>query len=191
MTVYQLKMIPERFMAGQLDLLELAEQLGGEDLLMTLMNHPFSNESLQPYWKSKEVLECWGPLSPSSCEVPDVCLWGAGCLLLSAKAYDALHGALQHDGEFLPIVVDGEPMQIFNCRTFVKEDMTLSERKYLNGIDDGLQTLVFDEHELEGHQVFKSEKVGAVLYASQSFKDLVEANGLQGLRFDTDLLDPF
>ncbi|WP_417361818.1 hypothetical protein [Gallaecimonas pentaromativorans] len=191
MRVYQLKPIPERFKASSLDLMTLAQQIGGPQHLTMLMRQPATNEPLAPYWQGLTVADSWAEQSRTSTELPDVALWGRGCLILNKKAFEVLGKALASEGEFLPLQVDGEAHFVFNCLSFCKEDMTLSERKYLNGIDDGLKTLFFDDADVQGRMVFKSEQVGVTLYATESFKQAVEGAGLEGLRFDTDLLDPF
>ena len=188
--VYQLKKIPTRFMEGQTDVLQLAQQLGDEGLVEKLMMRPYLNETMKASWGS--VTDSWRPLSFTSNEKPDISMWDAGCLLLNQKAYSALHQALAADGEFLPITVDGEPMQVFNCMTWGKEDMSLTEKAYLDGYEDGIATLAFDEADIAGKMVFKSQlEAGARLYVSEAFKTLVEAHQLQGLRFDPELMDPF
>lgn len=188
--VYQLKNVPERFMSEQTDVVQLAEQLGDEDLVETLLNRPFANESMKPYWGPVEGK--WQSLSSTSAEKPDISLWDLGCLLLNQRAFTSLKDALAEAGEFLPITVDGELMYIFNCQEWGQEDVSLSERKYLNGYEDGLKSLVFEPGDVITKTVFKSKLAGAgFLYASESFKHLVDDADLQGLRFDTDLLDPF
>ena len=190
MAAYQLKAIPARFYTTTLDVLALAEQLGDVGLLHTLMQRPYINGSLAGCWGT--VTDQWAPQSPTSCERPDISLWDTGCLLLNQKAYSARHQALAADGEFLPITVDGEPMQVFNCMTWGKEDMSLTEKAYLDGYEDGIATLAFDEADIAGKMVFKSQlEAGARLYVSAAFKELVETHQLQGLRFDPELMDPF
>lgn len=190
--VYQLKHIPKTYTALQLDVMTIAEKLGDYGLITTLMNAPLTGESLAGKWKSIET--SLQSLSASGNNTPDISLWDSQGLYLSAKAYDALADALQDDGEFLSIVVDGEPAYLFNCRVFGQEDLSLTERKYLDGEPDGVASLVFDEAELgkSNRHVFRSKLQGCTaLYASDKFKQLCEAHNLNGVRFDTDLLNIF
>lgn len=190
MTVYQLKESPERFKALQMDYLTLCDQLGTDDLLPLLMGHPLTNEPLLPHWR--EVSDSFQPLSLTSTEIPDVSLWGKTGLALTEKAFNRLSRYLESEGEFLPITVDGERMYIFNCLTFGKEDEGLCERKYLDGYDDGIKSLAFEEADVSQRFLFKSKLQGAhALYCSSVFKALYTELGLQGLRFDEDLLNPF
>lgn len=190
--VYQLKHIPQTYKALQLDVMTIAEKLGDYGLITTLMNAPLTGESLAGKWKSIET--SLQSLSASGNNTPDISLWDSQGLYLSAKAYDALADALKDDGEFLSIVVDGEPAYLFNCRVFGQEDLSLTERKYLDGEPDGVASLVFDEAELgkSNRHVFRSKLQGCTaLYASDKFKQLCEAHNLNGVRFDTDLLNIF
>lgn len=187
---YQLKRVPERFFEGQTDLLALARQLGDENLVERLLMCPHLNEPLLPLWG--DVTDSWHKLSATSTEKPDISLWNAGCLLLSQRAHQVLHPHLAAAGEFLPISVDGEPMHVFNCLMWGKEDMSLTEKAYLDGYEDGIATLAFDLADVAEKMIFKSKlEAGATLYASEAFKHLVEQAGLQGVRFDTELMDPF
>lgn len=190
--VYQLKHIPKTYTALQLDVMTIAEKLGDYGLITTLMNAPLTGESLAGKWKSIET--SLQSLSASGKNTPDISLWDSQGLYLSAKAYDALADALKDDGEFLSIVVDGEPAYLFNCRVFGQEDLSLTERKYLDGEPDGVASLVFDEAELgkSNRHVFRSKLQGCTaLYASDKFKQLCEKHNLNGVRFDTDLLNIF
>lgn len=190
--VYQLKHIPKTYKALQLDVMTIAEKLDDYGLITTLMNAPLTGESLAGKWKSIET--SLQSLSASGNNTPDISLWDSQGLYLSAKAYDALADALKDDGEFLSIVVDGEPAYLFNCRVFGQEDLSLTERKYLDGEPDGVASLVFDEAELgkSNRHVFRSKLQGCTaLYASDKFKQLCEKHNLNGVRFDTDLLNIF
>ncbi|MEH8019835.1 hypothetical protein [Rheinheimera metallidurans] len=190
--VYQLKHIPKTYKTLQLDVMTIAEKLGDYDLITTLMNAPLTGDSLAGKWKTMETT--LQSLSSSGREIPDIALWDSQGLYLSAKAYDALAESLKTDGEFLPIVVNDKPAYLFNCRVFGKEDLSLTERKYLDGEPDGVVSLVFDEADVTKHNrhVFRSKLQGCtILYASENFKQLVEQHHLNGVTFDEDLLNSF
>ncbi|AWF82574.1 hypothetical protein BTJ40_18150 [Microbulbifer sp. A4B17] len=190
MKVYQLKYSPKRFKAFQLDILSLAEQLGDEGLLPLLMEFPLTNEPLLQHWG--RVSDKFTPLSSTSVEISDISLWGHTSLILNEKAYKSLNEYLKGEGEFLPVIADGEEMQIFNCLSFGKEDASQCLKKYLDGYEDGLETLVFDEADVANRFLFKSKMQGCgALYCSSLFKSLCSEFGIQGLRFDEGLLDPF
>ncbi|WP_139243723.1 hypothetical protein [Alkalimonas amylolytica] len=64
--------------------------------------------------------------------------------------------------------------------------------KYQGGFPFGLETLVFDESDVAGKMIFKSELQGCkALYASAVFKELCEAHSLTGVLFDENLLNIF
>ncbi|SEA68507.1 hypothetical protein [Alkalimonas amylolytica] len=109
-------------------------------------------------------------------------------------AYDALAADLKHEGEFLPITVDGQSTYLFNCQSFAAEDRSLTERNYLDGEPDGVRSLVFDNADIANNNrcVFRSKLQGCTaLYASEKFRLLCEKHNLGGLKFETDLLDIF
>lgn len=189
--VYLLKEVPDRFYGSSITISELAKQLGGGDgMLERLFLRPHQNEPMASYWGS--VTDHWMKRSVTSREKPDICLWGSGCLLLNLRAYYALGELLSGQGEFLPITVDLESMFVFNCLTWGKEDMGLTETQYVDGYEDGIATLAFEPDDIATKLVFKSKLAGAgLVFASHAFKELIEAHQLQGLRFDADLMNPF
>ncbi|WP_105103580.1 hypothetical protein [Microbulbifer pacificus] len=190
-TVYQLKAIPEKFMALQLDIVQLAEQLGDIALIDTLMQFPATNESLKSIWNDS-VSDNFQPLSKTSSEIPDVSLWDAASLVLNQKAYDSLNRYLESEGEFLPITCNGEKMYIFNCQSFGEEDKAHTVKKYVNGTDMGLEYLEFNSDDVAKRFIFKSKLKGVnTLYCTTSFKALCKEFKLEGLRFDEDLVSPF
>ncbi|MCW1718320.1 hypothetical protein OIZ54_06080 [Pseudoalteromonas sp. A3] len=70
--------------------------------------------------------------------------------------------------------------------------MSLTERAYLDGFEDGLKSLVFDDEGISNKLIFKSKmQSGLSLYCTDNFKKLVNDNNLTGLVFNTDLLACF
>lgn len=190
--VYQLKYLPKTYKALQLDIMTIADQLGDQALIVKLMNAPLTADSLAKEWQP--IAASLHSLAASGAEEPDISLWDSQGLYLSSKAYDALAADLKHEGEFLPITVDGKPAYLFNCQSFAAEDRSLTERNYLDGEPDGLLSLVFDEADIGSNNrcIFRSKLQGCTaLYASEKFKQLCEKNNLGGLKFETDLLDIF
>lgn len=190
-SVFQLKPIPERFMAYQLDIAELAEQLGSIDLIDELMQMGANDIPLSTIWKDG-ISSTFKPLSDTSSEVPDISLWDGSALILNAKAHAALHSYLEPEGEFLPVLADGIPMYIFNCLAYGKEDLTQCVRQYFDGVAVGVEHLKFDAADVANRFVFRSKMKGNnTLYCSGSFKALCQEFDLAGLRFDRDLVSPF
>lgn len=190
--VYQLKYLPKTYKALQLDIMTIVEQLGDYGLIAKLMNAPLTGDSLAQEWQP--IATTLQSLAASGTEEPDISLWDSQGLYLSAKAYDALAADLKHEGEFLPIMVDGQPAYLFNCQSFAAEDLSLTERNYLDGEPNGVRTLVFDEADITSNNrcVFRSKLQGCTaLYANEKFKQLYEKHNLVGLKFETDLLGIF
>lgn len=191
MKIYQLKQRPEEFKTLILDIMNLANQLGDKKLVKQLRVQPSTNEPLLPLWKDGVVSEFEDVLGKDSA-IPDVSPWRGTSLALTAEAYQKLEPVLAPEGEFLPITVGDETIYAFNCLSFGTEDESMCLKKYSDGFEDGLETLEFDEEDIEPRYVFKSRLQGCtVLYATESFKHLCEEYRLEGLRFDEDLLDPF
>lgn len=92
---------------------------------------------------------------------PDISTWIDATLLLSPKAKRLLGETLADYGEFLPIIIDDEQYEIFNC-------LTLRETK--------------DASDL----IFKSADSNcAHLYCQQRLKDIVEDLKLEGIVFSS------
>ncbi|CCN84528.1 conserved hypothetical protein [Vibrio nigripulchritudo SFn27] len=187
--IYQLMELPEDFRTISLNVMSLASMLNGVNF-NELRKQPTSNISLQPYWSdnvscsSKEVLG-------ENTSIPDIFVWLRTYLVLSSEAAKILSPYLESKGELLPIRVDDEPMYIFNCLQFGKEDLELCAKRYLNGIEDGYDTLAFDQDDVSEKLVFKSRLVGPTLFVTDEFKSLCESHKFKGLRFEPNLLAVF
>ncbi|WP_018692534.1 hypothetical protein [Algicola sagamiensis] len=191
MKVYRLSNNPQEFKTLALDVINLATQLGDRKLNVLLRSQCTTNESLLEVWNDQVECSMRDVLGKDSA-IPDVSLWNGPNILLSEKAYAVLGPELQDGGDFLPIKVDGTYMQIFNCRSFGKENDDLCTTKYIDGVDFGPETLAFDDADINNRFVFKSKfEGGLTLFATEKFKALCEKKGLEGLIFKEDLLDPY
>lgn len=93
--------------------------------------------------------------------IPDICVWIDSTLLLSPKAKRLLGDTLSEYGEFLPIIIDDEKYEIFNC-------LTLRNTKKSSDL------------------VFKtSDSNCAHLYCQQRLKDSIEELDLHGVVFSS------
>lgn len=121
----------------------------------------------------------------------DVNLYGS-FLVLNRRAYECLNEAIINCGEFAPLKTDSEEMFLFNTLNFVSEDLTLTEKAYLDGYEDGLKTLVFDTNQIQDKLLFKSKLQGGLsIYCTDDFKKLITDNNLSGINFNKDLLSCF
>ncbi|TOJ07613.1 hypothetical protein CGI45_25245, partial [Vibrio parahaemolyticus] len=82
-------------------------------------------------------------------DIPDVSLWSMTYLVLSHRAYEILKPILENEGEFLLVTVGEEQVYVFNCLSFGQEDESVCVKKYLDGIEDGYETLYFEESDIE------------------------------------------
>jgi hypothetical protein len=123
-----------------------------------------------------------------------VSLWTGGSgssLVLSPKAYRYLGELLSGSGEFLPVLVSGETFYIFNCLAWGEVDDKNTAYDYFDGVEFGLKCLVFT-NAVEDMVVFKSAVDGCTtLFCGDRFKSAIENFGLDGVVFDTNLVERF
>ncbi|MCG3737975.1 hypothetical protein [Vibrio cincinnatiensis] len=190
MSIYQLKPDFERFKTFELDVVTLAEQLGNVELIDTLMGAPATSESLKTIWNDGVSFDFDGDSAQKN--EPDITTWDVSFLVMSKQAYEVVRSELEKVGEFLPIEIGNKPFFVFHCLSFGLEDTGLTEMEYQGGYPIGLKSLAFVEPDIRFKAVFKSKLQGAgKLFATERLKKLCDENRLQGLRFDTDLVDPF
>ena len=187
-TVYRLKPVENSYEVPKLDVFQFADMLGDENVSL-VRRQPRTNESLLQKW------------TPTSCElaleykqglpIPDVSFWGS-YLLLSQQAYNAFKCPLANVGEFLALQVGTMQMYIFVPLQFATEDTSATVRRYEDGFECGVKTLVFEPSSVAGKAVFKSAMYGTHgLFVTDTFKAIVEQNGFTGVAFDEDLAGIF
>ncbi|MCW8126575.1 hypothetical protein [Microbulbifer halophilus] len=120
---------------------------------------------------------------------PDITTWGTSCrLVLNNKAYDVLGSVLSPYGEFLSAPCEGQQYRVFNCRTTKPADESKSERKIVDGLQEGIISLDFNPKDIAGSPVFKTDfDLFRSLYCDERFKSLVEEYGLKGIEIRDDL----
>jgi hypothetical protein len=123
---------------------------------------------------------------------PDLTVWFTSSnIALNQKAYDALGNILSAHGELLPASCEGIPYWLLHTTTKIGMefvDLDLSQRIVEEGGYIDMQSLVFKEEELKDLLIFQTEFSGyRNIYCTEKFKALVEAAGLKGLLFSTDL----
>jgi len=188
MTLYRLKPVEHAYEVPELDLFQFADILGDKDLSL-VRRQPRTNESLLQKW------------TPSSCKlaaayqqglpVPDISFWGS-YLLFTAQAYNAFKGVLANAGEFLALQVDDMQMHIFVPLQCATEDTSRTIRRYEDGVECGVKTLVFEPLSVAGKTVFKSAMYGTHgLFVTEAFKAIFEQHGFTGVVFDQDLAGIF
>ena len=146
-----------------------------------------NNTAMKSWWKKPETKFIdYGGEPPSL--LPDISCWIDATLVLSPKAYRMLGELLQPSGEFLPVLVRDETYHIFNCLVPGEADEKNSVFEYVNGNRFGLEHLEFMDSASE-LLVFKSTLQSCLtLFCNERFKNAVEGFGLQGIIFDTNLI---
>ncbi|WP_193164738.1 hypothetical protein [Microbulbifer hainanensis] len=169
-------------------------ELDYEKMLKTLGRKTFSkftetDASIADKWDNFEAR-----FEPPDGEVvvsirPDLTTWGGGChLVLNEKAFSVLKPLLAPYGEFLSAPSEGEEYRIFNCRTTKPADDSKSQKKLVDGLQEGLISLDFDPADIADAPVFKTDfDLFRSLYCDQRFKDLVREHGLTGIEIREDL----
>lgn len=188
MNIYRLKPPKNSYEVLDLDLLKFAEIIGDKDLSL-VRSQPRTNESLLARW---QPTTCSLSLEYKNNEpIPDVSFKGS-YLLMTDVAHNKFKSLLENEGEFLPIQVDDNKMYIYNCLSFGEEDKTLCIRKYEDGYEIGLETLVFVIDDVDKRTIFKSKMNGSrTLFVTDKFKSIFDENRFKGLTFDRDLINIF
>lgn len=187
-TIYRLKPIGNSYEVPELDVFQFADILGDEGLSL-VRRQPRTNESLLQKW------------TPSSCKlaaayqqglpVPDISFWGS-YLLFSAQAYTAFKILLANVGEFLALQVGAMQMYIFVPLQCAKEDALKTILRYEDGVQCGVETLVFEPSSVADKAVFKSAMYGTHgLFVTHSFKVIYNKHDFTGVTFDEDLAGIF
>jgi len=127
--------------------------------------HDFSrnNLALAPHWPS--MATGFSVIEGRENLIPDVAVWIDATLLLSPKAYRLLGDLLLPYGEFLPIQIENEIYQIFNCMTIVD----------LNS--DIHSAVAFKPSNI-------SDEIGMTVYCTDRLKEAIQSLGLQGIVFE-------
>lgn len=189
MSVYQIRNLTRRFKVLEHDPYQRAIEQGDDVLLKRLHREPVESNGLQDIWKIEEA--DFTSYYATAQEIPDISVWRT-FLVVSSKAKVALEPYIAHEGEFLPIIIDSQPFDVFNVMSFGKEDPTGTEAEYIDGYKTGILSLAFDESDVKSKYVFKSKEEGCtLLYCDDKLKKLCIDNNLKGVEFDLDLLDSF
>ncbi len=112
---------------------------------------------------------------------------GAGYIVIDELAKGLLMPLIGHEVELLPMEVEGQPHYIVNIINVIDcLDKENSEIKYFKSNPTKIMRIVkhvFHEKHTMDSYLFKLPSFPD-MFCTQKFKDLVEHNGLTGLRFD-------
>jgi hypothetical protein len=122
--------------------------------------HEFSqhNISLLPTWKLLKT--GFSDIEGNENLIPDICTWIDATLLLSPKAKRILGDILGEYGEFLPLMINEEQYEVFNCLTLL------------------------DSKDVTDELIFKTTDSNAIqLYCQDRLKDIITEFGFKGVAF--------
>ncbi|MBT0003194.1 hypothetical protein ACRTDN_00185 [Vibrio alginolyticus] len=189
MSIYQIRNLNRYFKVLEHDPFQRAMAAGDGVLLDRLFNEPVRALGLADVWVEESVK--FTAHYKTSVKIPDISVWGSW-LVLTPRAVEVLRPYIETDGEFLPIVIDGEKFQVFNVMSFGEEDKEHTKHEYIDGHPAGLEMLKFVESSVTDKYVFKSFMQGCnLLYCDDKLKNLCNEHDLRGVEFDLDLLDVF
>lgn len=189
MKLFSLKPVTNSYDMVEWDILSFAEKIqpmlpDNQDACMFLLDIHIKNDSLLKYWPEGYELSF---LSGYLKDNYDISIMD-GFIALRMNAYRALKSLLAPLGEFIETKADGEPIVIFNLRTFGQEDESKCEREYLDGYPLDYIKIAFINDDVKNKPVFKSKLTGGSrLYCTDEFKSVVEDNRLTGVYIDEDL----
>lgn len=163
MTMYRIENDGFRYQELDLDVGDFVDSF--PDTLSTIEVYQFSknNLSLAQYWPS--MATGFWEIEGGENLIPDIAVWIDATLLLSPKAYRLLGDLLLPYGEFLPIHIENEIYQIFNCLTVVD----------LNG--DIHTKVAFKPSDV-------SDEIDMTVCCTDRLKDAIQSFGLQGIIFE-------
>jgi len=174
----------KQFQSFHIDMEEFLDVMDPAIGELTAMQFSQNNVALAEHWKPLKVTYFQNEDSGNA--IPDIGIWHGTSLILSEKAMAVLSPIIECYGEILPVVCEGHPHFIFNCRTQVDADLTQSKQIMSEGYFMSIETLVFPA---SGDAcLFKSPfENSQSIFCSNKFKKTVEANELGGIYFGTDL----
>lgn len=192
--VYRLKTDRNRFLLFDVSPDEWLEKLG-EDYIFLLDEPQWAS-----FWPAiNGVFYNHSDVSGDLLAVPDVSVWFMQNLVLSDKAYNVLQQegpeSVLQAGEFLPVSCEGVQYWIWHISSFA-DDSTVDDQASAREVEPSghieLSSLSFKAGAEFPSPVFHTAYDGGKgLYCTQAFKDSIEAIGLTGLVFDTDLANIF
>lgn len=143
-------------------------------------------------FKGASHIEKWKPLAgeynPYTSDYPrGDCVRFMGLPTLTKKAVDALRKVIEQTGELLPLNCEEEALWVFNVTNVLEGAFDLEQSvfsTFSTGHIHSIKKHVFYEEVVEGQYIFRIAEQPGALYATDRFKDLVEAAGLKGFKFE-------
>jgi len=186
---YRIQPEQEQYMEFKLDSFDFLDKLGEKYELSDL------GKPIQHDW-----LPIKGKFYPrvNATKAPDITTWQTNFLVLNQKAFDALKVMLEALGELLPLEVESDTYYLFNPLVRLPDeaiDLENSEYEYHQTEEEpvGFKVLNFNAANIpEDKPLFCVQNDFAYnLYCDERFRKLVSENGLNGLYFNTTLIEPY
>jgi hypothetical protein len=180
----------EHYMEFTTDLEEMLDAIGPRVGDLEFMHFSRHNLSLAEHWES--FSGTFKKVRTGADQLPDITCWRGATLVLSDAAKNVLETQLKACGELLPINCNGQTYYIFNCLELASLNMDLSKQLPLEQDLIEFENIVFDKSNSQEIQLFKSKEEGCTaVFCSEKFAQMVNENGLKGIRFLGNLTEIF
>ena len=180
MSIYAVRTDHNKYMALDLEVNDFIDDFPEEISYQQAQEFSAENIAMAEFWQLAQT--GFAELEGGENLKPDICKWVDATLLLSPKAHRLLGDMMAPYGEFLPIVIDGEKYQIFNCLTTAE----VVEEESSDTV------LVFNQKSVGDKLLFKASFQCCIdVYCSERFKNIVLDCEVDGVNFDTRLASPY
>ncbi|PKH31973.1 hypothetical protein [Shewanella sp. ALD9] len=193
MSIYRLSHPDNMIAALDLDVFVIASQIAKEsqytidELILNLMSKPCKDNSIRKFFNGE--LQC--DFHSEYTLEPDIIMVG-DYLVMSLSVYEKLYPIIVNYGEFIPLKTNRGDMMLFNTLVYGKEDLQLTEVKYIDGFESGLSSLVFLDDDVTTKSLYRSNLEGGnLIYCNETFYKAVHLNNYTGLTFYKDLISIF
>lgn len=142
--------------------------------------------SLQEEWVPSEVEPFWD--RRRKVKMGHLINVSTSFFALNEQAMDILKPFIANHVEFLPLKCDEEDytlIHVTNIVTCLDHDKSVIRYSKFGNTPRSVRKYVFDCEQMTDHHIFRLEEDRFVrTFVSDTFKSLVEENGLEGLRFE-------
>ena len=162
MIIYAIRRDGYKFQELDLEIDDFIEQVPDNISYHAIHDFSVENIALASFWQP--IRTGFSEIEGERNFIPDITPWIGATLLLSPKSHRYLYELLRPYGEFLPVIIENDTYQIFNCLTLVEEH--------------------FQEPPTE-KKVFKLREQHCLdVHCTNLLKDAVESFDLRGIIFE-------
>lgn len=186
--VYAIRNDDHHFQQLDFDIMDLLCYKPNDIPLKKFMSFELENLSLKRWWPTHLEFEFYKPRA-KAIKVPDVSVWTGSTLVLSPRASRYLGAKLDQFGERLSFTCEGDRWELFNCQRSIDADPKQTTYHNPDGHQGSVKSLGFSSDSSDAF-VFKCPQEGALTpFATDHFKEALEAYELEGVLFDTNLVE--